>query len=675
MEIRILAGAVASALAASAAAQAQQASQPPAPVKKVESVTVTASPLTSSEETMAQPVQVIGAEELRRKRAPSLGETLAQEPGVQSSAFGAGAGRPIIRGFDAARVQVLENGIGTLDVSTISPDHAVTVEPLRARQIEILRGPATLLYGGGAIGGVVNVVTDSIPRERPEAATGAFEAKGGSANRLREGGFDVTTPAGSSFAVHADGFRRRTRDYEIPGPARRGDPGSPSDRLPDSFVDSRGGTAGGSWVGARGFLGASFGTLRSEYGIPSGEGSRIVLKQDREDLGGELADPFAGFAKLKVRAGFNDYEHREVESSGEVATTFRNKASEARVELLHAPWAGFEGAFGLHAQDRDFSAIGEEAIVPPTKARSLAAFLLERRTWDALTLEGGLRVERERRNPEGDRAARSFTPASLSAGAIWRFGSGFDLHVNATRSQRAPGIEELYSNGPHAATASFEVGNEGLGKETARTLDVSLHQGGAGPMSWKLTVFASRIRNYIFGQAVDLDGDGIADRVDGAGVPGPDAQFLLQDFTQREARFRGFEAEWRYRPESRAWGVRLFADAVRGTLEGAGNVPRMAPDRFGAELEARSGRWNAALTAVRARVQARVADLETPTPGYTRVDGELAYEWAIEGRGLVTVFLQGSNLLDREIRAHTSFLKDVAPLMGRSVLAGLRCTF
>lgn len=660
MKNRILAGAVASALAASASAHAQQAA-PPA-VKKIESVTVTASPLNTSEETMAQPVQVITADELRRKRAPSLGETLAQEPGVQSSAFGPGAGRPIIRGFDAARVQVLENGIGTLDVSTISPDHAVTVEPLRARQIEVLRGPATLLYGGGAIGGVVNVVTDAIPRERLDAPTGAFEAKAGSANRLRDAGFDVTAPAGPSFALHADGFKRRASDY-----------GTPNGRLADSFLDSKGATAGGAWVGDRGFLGAAFGTLRSDYGIPSGEGSRIAMKQDREDFGGELANPFPGFAKAKLRAGINDYEHREIESTGEVATTFRNKAWESRLELLHAPLAGFEGAIGLHAQDRDFSAIGEEAVVPPTKARSLAAFLLERRTWNDLTLEGGLRVERERRDPEGEHASRSFSPRSFSGGVVWKLAGDYDVHVNATRSERAPSIEELYSRGAHAATASFEVGDENLRKETARTLDVSLHRAGER-MSWKLTLFASRIRDFIYSRSVDADGDGIADRVDATGAIEPGGPFLRQDFAQREARFHGFEAEWRYHPVSRDWGVRLFADAVRGRLEGAGNIPRMAPARFGSELERRWGPWNATLTVLRAREQTRVAELETSTPGYTRVDAEVAHEWKSDGR-LVTVFLQGTNLLDREIRAHTSFLKDVAPLMGRSFLVGLRASF
>jgi iron complex outermembrane receptor protein len=279
MKSAYLAGAIASVFLASKSVHAQQQpiDAPGASVKKVEKVTVTASPLGASEETMAQPVQVISGEELRMRRATSLGDTLAQEPGVQSSAFGAGAGRPIIRGFDAARVQVLENGIGTLDVSSISADHAVTTEPLRARQVEILRGPATLLYGGGAIGGVVNVVTDTIPREKLEAPTGAVELRGGSANKLAEGAFDLTTPAGSAFALHLDGFKRRTSDYDIPGRALRDDPGSATGTLPNSWTDSKGANAGASWVGDRGFLGLGAGNLKSNYGIPTPDGSRIAL--------------------------------------------------------------------------------------------------------------------------------------------------------------------------------------------------------------------------------------------------------------------------------------------------------------------------------------------------------------------------------------------------------------
>ncbi|APV50048.1 hypothetical protein BWI17_10340 [Betaproteobacteria bacterium GR16-43] len=677
MKHLLLAGAIASAFAAPGAFAQQQSPQPApsqatppakddkslvkddkspgkddkAPVKKLESITVTASPLSSSEETMAQPVDILRGEELRRKRQPSLGDTLSQEPGVQSSSFGAGAGRPIIRGFDAARVQVLENGVGTLDVSSISPDHAVTTEPLRARQIEVLRGPATLLYGGGAIGGVVNVVTDTIPREPQEAVSGAIEARGATANKLGEGAFDITSPLGTSFAIHADAFKRRTSDYD-----------TPLGTLADSFTDSKGANVGASWVGERGFLGASAGTLRNDYGIPSGSGARIAMKQEREDIAGELANPFAGFTRLKVRAGFNDYEHREIEESGEVATTFKNKAWETRMELLHAPLWGLEGALGLHLQHRDFSAVGEETVIPPTTQKSTAAFIVERKSFGDFTLEGGARIERERRDPEGDYLSRSFDPRSFSGGVVWKIVPDLDLHVNATSSERAPSIEELYSNGAHDATASFEVGNQDLKQERARTLDVTLHHSGT-PMSWKVTLFASRIRDYIYASSVDLNGDGIADRID---------DLLLQQYTQKDAYFRGFEAEWSWRPESKAWGLRVFGDGVRASIDGAGNVPRMAPARIGTTLDAKHGPWSADLTVIHAWEAKNLAPLETPTPGYTKVDAGISYAMPLEKGRKLTYYLQGVNLSDAVIRAHTSYLKDVAPLMGRSFLAGVR---
>ena len=306
MKVSLVASAVATALAAMTSAWAQQ-------VKPVETISVTASPLGREAAEMAQPATVVTEDELRRKRAASIGDTLSQEVGVQSSAFGAGAGRPIIRGLDGPRIRVLENGIGTGDVSTLSPDHAVTTESLRAEQIEILRGPASLLYGSGAIGGIVNVVSKTIPRERHEGLAGSIETRVSSGNRERTGSFDLNGGAGS-VAWHVDAFSRRTRDYEIPGPAvREGfelhhedeheeeEQDDPAGRLPNSDVDMRGAGIGVSWVGSRGFLGAGAQELRNDYGVPSGEGVRIRMRQKRYEAAGEAADPMPGFTRLRVR--------------------------------------------------------------------------------------------------------------------------------------------------------------------------------------------------------------------------------------------------------------------------------------------------------------------------------------------------------------------------------------
>ncbi len=678
VRLTLLSGAVASALCVSPFAFAQQSPAAPNPapdekVERVEEVVVTASPLGRREANLAQPATVLSGDDLRRKRGASIGETLANELGVQSSAFGPGAARPVIRGLDGPRVRVLENGTGTLDVSTLSPDHAVTTEPLFARQVEVLRGPASLLFGSGAIGGVVNVVTNLIPDFVPPAPTGSAEIRFGSANRERSGAAEVTSGAGD-FAMHVEGFARRTSDYRIPGPAVRGDPPGATGRLPDSALDSKGGGVGASWASGGSYAGMGVTRLESDYGIPSGEGVSISLRQTKLQGAADIDDPLPGIAKLRVRLGANDYEHREIESTGAVGTTFRNKAHEGRVELGHVPWQDGKGAIGVQVSDRDFSAVGEEVVVPRTRTRNAAVFLVEEKAFGAWTLDGGARYERETQRPDGDHPARDFSLGTLSAGVVWRFAPGWQASLYATRAERGPGAEELYSNGPHGATSSFEVGNAALGKEVSRNLDLTLRRT-EGEVQWKVNVFANRVRDYIYAASRDANGDGVADVVNDQGELDPAGGLLYQQFTQGDARFHGVEAEARWQPEGSPWGVRIFGDSVRGRLEAGGNLPRMSPSRFGASLDGKHGSWSGVLTATRVREQDRTAELESATPGYTKVDAEVAYRFPGGTRGGLVAFLQGTNLLDREMRAHTSYLKDVAPLMGRSWLLGLRGEF
>jgi iron complex outermembrane receptor protein len=677
-----LAGAVASALAYAFPVFAQQplAADPAfaiaanaGSVERVESVIVTASPLGRSETEMAQPATVVTGEELRRKRAASIGETLANELGVQASAFGPGASRPIIRGLDGPRIRVLENGIGTLDVSTLSPDHAVTTEPLFAHKVEVLRGPASLLYGSGAIGGVVNVVTNLVPDFLPESPTGSAELRGGSANHERSGAAELTAGAGP-IAWHLEGFKRDTRDYAIPGNAVRDDPESASGRLPSSFIDSRGGSAGASWVGASGYAGLGVTRLESDYGIPSGEGISIAMRQTRWLGAAEAEQPLPGITRAKLRLGTSDYEHRELESTGEVGTTFRNEAKEARLELGHVPWSDGKGALGFQYTDREVSAVGEEVVVPRTRTRNSAVFVVEDKTVGAWTFEGGARYERESHSPEGDNPGRSFTLGAYSLGVVWRFAPGYQASLYASHADRAPSAEELYSNGPHEATASFEVGDAGLRKEVSRNLDLTVRRT-EGEVRWKVNAFANRVKDYIYAASRDDNGDGIADRVDDEGEFDPEGDLLLQQFTQGEARFHGVEAEIRFQPAGAPWGVRAFGDLVRGKLADGGNLPRISPSRYGAAIDAARDRWSGIVTVTRVREQDQVADLETTTPGYTKVDAEVTYRIAPGKRGGLVAFLQATNLLDREIRVHTSYLKDVAPMMGRSFLLGLRGEF
>lgn len=650
MKASPLACAVLSALAAPATGWGQEVEQE---VRKGEQVTVTASPLGREVGDLAQPASVLDDEELRRKRAASIGDTLAQEPGVHSSAFGPAAGRPIIRGLDGPRIRVLENGLGTMDASSVSPDHAVTTESLNAEQIEVLRGPASLLYGSGAIGGIVNVVSSLVPRE-PRPLGGAIELRGSSGNDERTGAFRMD--GGSSAAMlHAEGFSRRTRDYD-----------TPLGTLAGSDVDARGGGFGASWVGDRGYLGAGVSGLRNDYGIPSGEGTRIALEQSRFESSGELRDPFAGFTRARYRLGYNDYLHREIESTGEVATTFTHRAWEGRFELQHASVAGWKGTVGMQWQDRELSALGEEAILPFTKARALAGFIVEERDLGFASVDVGLRLEREDRRPDLDLPRREFSLATPALGLVLRLPGELRLGVAATQAQRAPSVEELYSNGAHHATATFDIGDPGLRKEVSRNLDVTLRNT-TGEVRWKVNVFANRVKDYVHAASQDADGDGVADRVDG--------EFLVQRYSQAEARFRGAEAEIGWRPGDRPWSLRLFGDVVHGELSSGENLPRVSPARLAAEARAKQGAWDGGLRVVHVFEQDRVAPLEAVTPGYTRIDADLA--WTIEAsiRGRLVLFAQANNFTDRVIRVHTSYLKDVAPLMGRSMTVGLRGEF
>ena len=628
-------------------------------------VVVTTSPFKDrSDLDMAQPVTVLKGEDLRRKRESSIGDTLSRELGVASSSFGPGAGRPIIRGLDGPRVQVLENGISTLDLSTTSPDHAVTVESFNASQIEILRGPAVLLYGGGATGGVVNVVTGRIPSRLFKSPTGDVEIRGNTATEERSGAFNAKGSAGQHFSWSVGGFKRKTSDYD-----------TPVGRIKNSAVNSEGISVGGSFVGERGFLGGSVSRLENEYGVPSPEGSKIDLKQTRYDLSGELDRPLIGFEKLKVRMGYNDYKHNEIESTGAVATRFNNQAIDSRAELLHAPIAKWKGVVGVQVQSRDFSALGTQVIVPVTKSGSAGVFLIEERNWERWRLEFGGRVEGATQDPQNNvNPSRTFGLFSGSVGTLWKFTDGYGLGLTGTRGQRAPTTEELYIHGAHRGTATYQTGSNDLSKETSSNIDLALRKT-TGAAQWKVNVFHNQFNNYIFVHSADTNADGVADRSDSNGTLNPNGDFLIQNFAQTGARFYGVEAETVFTLKPETLDLRLFTDYVRGKLEGGGNVPRATPPRFGLELNHRVGPWTANLSATRVVRQNHVAELETTTPGYTLLNIDMSYRITKTKLNGIRIFLQGKNLLNEEMRLHNSFLKNFAPLPGRALVVGLRGEF
>ena len=624
--------------------------------KTLESVVVRASPLAASAEDMTQPVEVLTGSKLDEAKGATLGDTVGKLPGVQSSNFGAGVGRPIIRGLDGARVAVVSGGLGTQDVSTLSQDHNVAVEPFLADQIEVLKGPATLLYGSGAIGGVVNVVDGRIAeRALDETITGRAELRWDSVANGATGMTRVDAMTTEQFVVHADAVVRRHNDYD-----------TPLGRQANSFIDTESAALGVSRVGDAGFAGISVSRFNDRYGNPGEpgdamEGEPVVtldMQQSRIEAKVGYTRPFGIFTSVRAGMASTNYEHTEFEGE-EVGTIFLNDGTEARVELTHQAMGAWTGALGLQASERTFEAIGEEAFVPRTRTTAGGVFLMEQGKWDHLQLDLGARIDRVKSRP-AQADTRSFSPVSLSAGALWRFNDTWRLSVNLDRAERAPAEEELFANGPHVATGSFEIGDADLRKERATQAEIGMHFHG-GRLDAKASAYQTRFDGFIYlSDTGEIEDD----------LP-------VRQWTQADARFRGFEAESTAHlidDGRNALDLRLFGDQVRATLDGGGNVPRIAPGRFGADLRWDNGSWRASLGAIRYQRQDDVAVGETATDGYTLVDAHVAYHFDRGDTGW-ELFLDGKNLGDVEARVHTSFLKDRVVLPGRGVALGVRVFF
>jgi iron complex outermembrane receptor protein len=623
---------------------------------ELRAVEVQGAVLPTTADDMTRPVEVLSGEKLDEAKAGTLGETVGKLPGVQSSYFGPGVGRPIVRGFDGARVQVLSDGLGSGDVSTVSADHAVSIEPFLADQIEVLKGPATLLYGSGAIGGAVNVVDGRIPDSlTDEPLQGRAELRAGTVNDERTGLVRVDGST-ANFALHADAVHRETGDVD-----------TPLGTLGNTAIRTDSASLGGSWIGTRGFFGASASLYSTLYGIPGTEdegGVRIDMDQRRTEVRAGI-DDIGPFRSARLKMARTEYEHVELEGS-EVGTRFENTANEGRLEIVHDPIAGWNGAFGLQWGVRDFSAIGEEAFVPSTHSKDAGVFYIGNHDFGTRwRLELGARGDRNEIDADAATAIgpdRTFHTASFSAGL--RYNASEDLHVDLglDRAQRAPTAEELYSNGTHVATQSVEQGQPGLDAETANRAELGVHWH-AGPVDVSASIYHVQYDDFIY----------LADT--GAIVDG----LPVRQWSQGNARFNGAEGELTWHIVENAsgdWDWRFYGDVVHASLaDGGGDLPRIAPSRFGSELRWENGGWRASLNAIRVDKQDRVAAFETATPGYTMVDAHVAWHFDTHNENAFEVFIDGTNLLDEEAHAHTSFLKDVAPLPGRGFAFGVRTFF
>ncbi|HVT32597.1 MAG TPA: TonB-dependent receptor [Rhodanobacteraceae bacterium] len=634
---------------------AEPAQKPDAePAARLEDVIVKAIPIGQTADEIVTPVSVLAGESLDDARTGTIGETVAGVPGVQTTSFGAGVGRPVIRGMDGPRVSVLSDGLGSEDVSNVSQDHAVTVEPFLADQIEILKGPSTLLYGSGAIGGVVNLVDGRIPQAAPANGLAGRVSLGYDSVSNGDTAMFRVDAGGDGFALHADGLDRHDGDYDIPGR-----------ELPNSWVHTKAGALGGSWLGDRGYLGVSVSRYLDNYGNPAEAGEdgeppvHLSMEQTRYDMKGALDAPFAGIDKAEFSFGHTDYQHIEFDGD-EPGTTFTNDANEGRLVMTHSPLGGWRGAFGVQFFHRDFAAVGDETFVPPTSTKGLGLFATEQKTWGPLKLDVGARGDTQTSDPDGGHE-RDFHPSSFAAGLSWRFSDNWHMTLNLDRSQRAPAEEELFANGPHDASATFEVGDPNLGVETANQVELGLHYHGA-LVEAKIAAYYNRYDDFIYLADTGLVEDDLP----------------VRDWSQANARFRGAEAEATFHLAKNASGhydFRVWGDTVRATLADGGNLPRIPAGRFGTELEWRNDAWRASLGAVHYFDHDEIAPFETETAGFTLVNARVAWDFYNGDRTSWEAFLDGDNLTNQTARLSTSLIKDDAPLPGRNVSVGIRGLF
>ena len=646
-------------------------------------IVITGNPL--GRDTTTVPVSAMGRIDLLERGQSTLGETLNGLPGVSSTYFGPNASRPIIRGLDGDRIRILNNSASSLDASALSYDHAVPLDVLSTERIEVLRGPAALLYGGSAVGGVVNVIDNRIPREALSGVLGKAQLQAGTGNDERSAA-GLVEAGNEYFALHLDGFDRRTGDVRVPVTLACDKTGETryAGRICNAASQSRGGAIGASTFWDHGYLGASVNSYQNHYGTVAEDQVTIGMRTTRYALEGQVRHLPGVWDSIKARLSHTDYQHTEFDR-GAPGTLLANKGQDLRIEARHRPWGGWQGVLGMQAESSRFSAVGDEAFAPFSRTRSQALFVHEElpTAWGQFT--AGARGESVRvaslGNPDLPRfdtgiGARKFSPFSLATGAVFKLSPAWALTGNAAMTQRAPKDQELFANGPHLATHAYEEGRADLQLEKSRSLDMGLGWK-SGPHHMNVTAFINQFAHYI---GLMNTGE-YRDEAGNPAAPGDPGALPLQRYEGVRARFQGLEASGR----QRLWqGIATLdldwrADAVWATNQSTGEaLPRIAPMRGGSTLVYGQGPWRARLGADWHASQKRVPEGSVATGAYTLVNASVSYRQKLD-HTVLNWFARLDNLTDQLAYSASSILTSTAfgksPLPGRSLKLGVQASF
>ena len=674
--------------------------------QQLSTIKLQAHPLVQSAADFAVADQVIDHKKLA-EGGTTIGDALAGELGVSSNQYGSGSSRPVIRGQDGPRVKILQHASETADVSTLSPDHAVTVDPILAKQVEIIRGPSTLLYGTGTVGGLVNVTDQKIPTQMPEKGYEGqvgLRYNTGSDEKLASAG--LTAGIGENFALRVEGSKRKANDYFAPDYFHEHEGELEKERrVANTFAESQAVNIGGSWIHDRGFVGLSYSNRQDEYGLPGHSheyhgcvlhgdhfhgcpepdpnapaheeehgGPWVDLKSERYEVRTELEQPFAGFEKLRAHASFTDYEHDELEEN-EVISNFKSKGYDGRLELVHVPVAGWEGVIGtqysqqkidLAASEHDEHEEGDEndaehhvhgssVVMPNTKTEKYSLFALEHKQLGDVHVELGARVEHQKIEVESEQKDYSGTGVSASAAANWEFAPNYKLSLVGSHQQRLPLAQELYADGMHFATNTYEVGNPDLDKERSNNLELGLHYEG-DKLDYHVHVYHNWFNDYIYGATVAEQGNlrGI-------------------NYTQDKATFYGTEAQAGYQIND-MYKLSVFGDYVRGKIDGE-NAPRVPAGRLGSKVDASfDDHWSGLAEFYHVFKQDKITSYEQETNGYNMLNLGLSYAGQMKDRNDYRVYFKANNLLDDQVYSHASFLSNI-PQVGRNFTVGLEFDF